>query len=193
LCKALPLYSKRRGPEAKALVEFQVRVRVVRSHMCMAWSSSAVPAPHIYTYTPGRITNNHTHTHIYMNTQAGFDYDAKTKEGFLRFILPLILDSIFHRLAPRVFAPNGIRLLQVGGYISMCVHAHIYIYVCLGVQLIRTQTQSKQDHRYSYTAVRNRKRRDRALQALLIGSVVTGVGRLALWAAKAAAQVVLKA
>lgn len=61
---------------------------------------------------------------------------------------------------------------------------------------MRTQTHNinkKQDHRYSYTAVRNRKRRDRALQALLIGSVVAGVGRLAMWAAKAAARVVLKA
>lgn len=50
----------------------------------------------------------------------------------------------------------------------------------------------KQDHRYTYTAVRNRKRRDRALQALVIGTVVAGVGKAALWAAKAAARVILK-
>jgi uncharacterized membrane-anchored protein len=41
--------------------------------------------------------------------------------------------------------------------------------------------------------VRNRKRRDRALQALLIGTVVAGVGKAALWTAKTAARLVLKA
>ncbi|GAB5037954.1 fad dependent oxidoreductase [Nannochloropsis oceanica] len=66
LAKALPLFSSRIAPQAKALVEFQ----------------------------------------------ASFDYDAKTTEGFLRFILPLILDGIFHRYFPTIFAPNGIRLLQ---------------------------------------------------------------------------------
>jgi hypothetical protein len=123
--------------------------------------------------------------------QAGFDYDAKTKEGFARFILPLILDSIFHRLAPKVFAPNGIRLLQartcyVNVPVPVICHPHHYIY------MNNTQT-NKQDHRYTYTAVRNRKRRDRALQALVIGTVVAAVGKAALWAAKAAARVILKA
>jgi hypothetical protein len=32
------------------------------------------------------------------------------------FILPLILDSIFHRIAPKVFAPNMIAMLQKDGY-----------------------------------------------------------------------------
>lgn len=52
--------------------------------------------------------------------------------------------------------------------------------------------QNQQDHRYTYTAVRNRKRRDRALQALVIGTVVAGVGKAAIWAAKMAARVILK-
>ncbi len=47
-----------------------------------------------------------------MEFQASFDYDAKTTEGFLRFVLPLILDGIFHLYFPTLFAPNGIRLLQ---------------------------------------------------------------------------------
>lgn len=65
--------------------------------------------------------------------QAGFDYDAKTAAGFARFILPLILDSVFHRLAPKVFAPNGIRLLQaricnVNVPIPVACHPHHLTY-----------------------------------------------------------------
>ena len=56
----LPLYSKKRAADAKALVEI--------SH--------------------------------------GFD------GGFLTFVLPLILDSIFHRIAPWLFMPNTIQMLQ---------------------------------------------------------------------------------
>ena len=32
--------------------------------------------------------------------------------GFLTFVLPLIVDNIFHKLLPQVFRPNTIRLLQ---------------------------------------------------------------------------------
>lgn len=35
--------------------------------------------------------------------------------GFFTFILPLILDSIFHKIAPKVFAPNVIAMLQRDG------------------------------------------------------------------------------
>lgn len=61
---ALPLYSRRRAPEAKDLVELS----------------------------------------------RGFDRTGVA--GFLGFILPLILDSIFHGAAPKVFAPNTIAFLQ---------------------------------------------------------------------------------
>lgn len=64
---ALPLYSRRRAPEAKDLVELS----------------------------------------------RGFDRTGV--KGFLGFILPLILDSIFHGAAPRVFAPNTIAFLQKEG------------------------------------------------------------------------------
>lgn len=56
-----------------------------------------------------------------------------------------------------------------------------------------TTTTTTQDHRYSYTAVRDRKRRDRALQALLIGTVVAGVGKAALWAGRTAVRLLVKA
>jgi hypothetical protein len=36
--------------------------------------------------------------------------------GFLTFILPLILDSIFNKMAPKIFAPNVISMLQKEGY-----------------------------------------------------------------------------
>ena len=91
--------------------------------------------------------------------QAGFDYDAKTTEGFLRFILPLILDGVFHKHLPRLFAPNGIRLLQ--------------------------------DHTYTYSGVRARKRRDRALQLLLIGGVVGVLGKVGAWVVRNGVRVLL--
>lgn len=67
--------------------------------------------------------------------------------GFLTFILPLILDSLFFRAAPNFFAPNMIRMLQ--------------------------------REKYTFTEVARRKRIDRMVQLLLIGTVV-GVGFYAL-------------
>lgn len=64
LSKALPLYSRRRAPEAKDLVELS----------------------------------------------RGFDRTGVS--GFFGFVLPLIVDSICHKLAPAVFAPNTISFLQ---------------------------------------------------------------------------------
>lgn len=44
------------------------------------------------------------------------ELDRPGKLGFLTFVLPLILDSIFHKVAPKVFAPNVISMLQKEGY-----------------------------------------------------------------------------
>ncbi|CAN0377923.1 unnamed protein product, partial [Ectocarpus sp. 12 AP-2014] len=67
LAAALPLYSRRRAPEAKDLVELS----------------------------------------------RGFDRTGVA--GFFGFILPLILDSMFHNALPKVFAPNTIAFLQTEG------------------------------------------------------------------------------
>jgi 2-polyprenyl-6-methoxyphenol hydroxylase-like FAD-dependent oxidoreductase len=40
------------------------------------------------------------------------ELDRPGKVGFMTFIFPLILDSIFHGLAPKLFAPNIITMLQ---------------------------------------------------------------------------------
>lgn len=40
------------------------------------------------------------------------DLDRPGLQGFLTFILPLILDSIFHGLFPKAFSPNTIAMLQ---------------------------------------------------------------------------------
>lgn len=112
--QALPLFSSRTAPQAKALVEFQ----------------------------------------------ASFDYNANTLEGFLRFVLPLILDGIFHRYFPAFFAPNGIRLLQ--------------------------------DHRSTFRQTRRRKQRDRIGQAVILGVLLTGIGKGLGWAVKVAARMLLK-
>lgn len=43
----------------------------------------------------------------------GFDRTGVT--GFFGFVVPLILDSIFHTAAPAIFAPNTIAFLQKEG------------------------------------------------------------------------------
>jgi len=40
------------------------------------------------------------------------DLDRPGFQGFVTFILPLILDSIFHKMFPKVFNPNTISMLQ---------------------------------------------------------------------------------
>lgn len=40
------------------------------------------------------------------------ELDRPGKLGFLTFILPLIMDSIFHGMLPKLFAPNTITMLQ---------------------------------------------------------------------------------
>ncbi len=47
------------------------------------------------------------------------ELDRPGKLGFITFILPIILDSIFHKLAPKLFEPNNIQMLQRTGY-SFC-------------------------------------------------------------------------
>lgn len=47
------------------------------------------------------------------------ELDRPGKLGFITFILPIILDSIFHKLAPKVFETNNIQMLQRTGY-SFC-------------------------------------------------------------------------
>lgn len=47
------------------------------------------------------------------------ELDRPGKLGFITFILPIILDSIFHKLAPKVFEANNIQMLQRTGY-SFC-------------------------------------------------------------------------
>lgn len=63
----MPLYSRRRAPEAKDLVELS----------------------------------------------RGFDRTGVA--SFFGFVLPLILDAVFNRAAPKVFAPNTIAFLQKEG------------------------------------------------------------------------------
>lgn len=43
------------------------------------------------------------------------ELDRPGKLGFFTFILPLILDSIFHKMMPKIFAPNTISMLQKEG------------------------------------------------------------------------------
>lgn len=61
--------------------------------------------------------------------------------GFLTFILPLILDSLFYSLAPRFFTPNLITMLQ--------------------------------REKYTFTEVARRKRIERMMQVLCIGTVAS--------------------
>jgi len=44
--------------------------------------------------------------------QISRDLDRPGKIGFITFILPIILDGIFHGMLPKIFAPNTISMLQ---------------------------------------------------------------------------------
>merc|ERR1712094_139656 len=39
-------------------------------------------------------------------------FDGKGPAGFFSFVLPIILDTLFNKLFPSVFSPNGIQMLQ---------------------------------------------------------------------------------
>lgn len=64
--------------------------------------------------------------------------DRPGKLGTMRFILPLILDSMFHKMAPMIFDPSMFGMFQIEGI--------------------------------GFREIQWRKRRDRFLQALVIGS-----------------------
>lgn len=48
--------------------------------------------------------------------QLSRQFDRPGKLGFLTFVLPLILDSVFHRLFPKIFAPSALSMLQLEGF-----------------------------------------------------------------------------
>ena len=60
----------------------------------------------IETYSKRRSKESHTLVRV---SRA---LDRPGFEGAVKFIIPIILDSIFHRLAPKLFAPNTIVMLQ---------------------------------------------------------------------------------
>jgi 2-polyprenyl-6-methoxyphenol hydroxylase-like FAD-dependent oxidoreductase len=72
------------------------------------------------------------------------DLDRPGKLGFVTFILPLILDSIFCKVMPALFKPNVITMLQRDSL--------------------------------TFRQIARRKRMDRAGQAVILGSGLTGIG-----------------
>ena len=47
--------------------------------------------------------------------QISREFDRPGFVGFLTFILPLILDGVFSGIAPKIFSPNTIAMLQRDG------------------------------------------------------------------------------
>jgi hypothetical protein len=70
--------------------------------------------------------------------------DRPGKLGTIRFILPLILDSMFHKMAPMIFDPSMFGMFQMEGV--------------------------------GFSEIQFRKRRDRLLQMLVIGSGMSALG-----------------
>ena len=54
-----------------------------------------------------RYSESHKH-----NAKAMVQMSRTFDQGFLKFVLPLILDTFFHKLLPQVFSTNCIRILQ---------------------------------------------------------------------------------
>lgn len=48
--------------------------------------------------------------------QMSRELDRPGKLGLLTFVFPLILDSLFHRLAPKLFAPSTLSMFSLEGY-----------------------------------------------------------------------------
>lgn len=116
----------------------------------------------------------------------GFDGDPRTLKGALTFLVPIILDGLFNKVLPQVFAPNGIRLLQVhtqgdtefrhtqGGHrfdaeshtdvIQRDTHPGWRVVMRSKAHVCMCVIVYSQDHTQSFTGVQKRKRRDRALQ-----------------------------
>lgn len=76
--------------------------------------------------------------------------------GFITFVLPLLLDGVGAKLAPGLFAPNTIAMLQ--------------------------------KDEFTFTQVARRKRRDRAVQAVLLSSALAGMAKLAVVMVRALLQ-----
>jgi len=82
--------------------------------------------------------------------------DRPGKIGTMRFILPLILDSMFHKLAPKIFDPSMFGMFQMEGV--------------------------------GFREIQFRKRRDRLLQALVIGTGISLFGKGVKYSVKSLAK-----
>jgi len=82
--------------------------------------------------------------------------DRPGKLGTVRFVLPLILDSMFHKLAPMIFDPSMFGMFQLEGV--------------------------------GFREIQWRKRKDRFLQALSIGSGMTLFGMVMKYTVKSLAK-----
>ncbi|GMH87938.1 hypothetical protein TrVE_jg6856 [Triparma verrucosa] len=83
-------------------------------------------------------------------------FDRPGKLGFATFILPLILDGIFHGMLPKLFSPNTIAMLQAS----------------------RTDS-SGEAISYTFQEVVSIKRFDRVKQAALVSGVLYAMGKTA--------------
>ncbi|EKX46622.1 hypothetical protein GUITHDRAFT_70296 [Guillardia theta CCMP2712] len=86
-------------------------------------------------------------------------FDRPGLKGFFSFILPIILDGIFNKLAPQVFGQNTISMLQQEGM--------------------------------TFQGVRDRKRRDRVLQVLVLGTIFFTIFKVVSAVVQALPKVVL--
>jgi hypothetical protein len=80
------------------------------------------------------------------DTEAIVQMSVKFDGGFFSFVLPLIVDSILHRIAPFIFSPNSLASIQ--------------------------------NPNLKYSDIRRRKRIDRFLQFVLLGSFTTAFSKL---------------
>jgi kynurenine 3-monooxygenase len=71
-------------------------------------------------------------------------------QGFVFFVLPIIMDRIFNKLAPWLFAPSTMQLAQ--------------------------------RREWPYRRVQRRKRRDRALQIMILAAIATAIASACKWA-----------
>jgi hypothetical protein len=70
--------------------------------------------------------------------QMSRELDRPGKLGLFTFVFPLILDSIFHRLAPKLFAPSTLSMFSLEGYDFRTIRARKRLDRAMQVTLIST-------------------------------------------------------
>lgn len=70
--------------------------------------------------------------------------------GFFSFVLPLIVDSIFHKLMPKIFSPNTIKAIQDPNKTFTQVKLRWVVMICNSLLSVLNQSSSCISELYNF-------------------------------------------